>query len=314
MARHFIIDCDTAEDDILSLILLLFNNINVEAVTIVEGNIDFNQEINTMLYALEFLGREDIKVYPGSRRPLIKSFKTVEEVHGISGIGNLIVKPKKLRAERKHAVDAIVELSEFYKGELEILAISPLTNIALAYLKDPELVDKIKAIYIMGGTIYGRGNITPIAEFNFWVDPDAAKIVLNAGFKKVYLVPWEVAVSNPIKEEDWNYIKLMKTNLAKFYIDIFKHYREYSSKQEKINGHPHPDAITTSIAIDENIIKEWKYEYVDVENCDCSARGATIIDYEGPGHVTKNKPNAKIVYDIYFNRFLELLINTLSKW
>jgi len=312
MARHFIIDCDTAEDDVMSLILLLYNNISVEGITIVEGNIDFNQEVDTMLYVLEFLGREDLKVFPGSRRPLIKSFKTVEEVHGVSGIGDEIVKPKRLKPQNKHAVGAIIELSKEFEGELEFLAISPLTNLALAYLKDNEIVDRIKALYIMGGTIYGRGNVTPIAEFNFWVDPDAAKIVLNAGFKNVTVVPWEVAVRNPITEEVWNRIRSMGTRLSEFYVRIYKHYREFSTREEGINGHPHPDVITTSIAIDEGIVRESKYEHVDVENCDCEARGATIIDYDGPGHKRRKKPNARVVYDIDFDRFLRLLMKTLS--
>ncbi|MEM0374062.1 MAG: nucleoside hydrolase [Ignisphaera sp.] len=312
MARHFIIDCDTAEDDVMSLILLLYNNISVEGITIVEGNINFDQEVNTMLYVLEFLGREDIKVFPGSRRPLIKSFRTVEEVHGVSGIGDELVKPRKLKAQNKHAVDAIIDLSKQFEGELEFLAISPLTNLALAYLKDNEIVDRIRALYIMGGTIYGRGNVTPIAEFNFWVDPDAAKVVLNAGFKNVIVVPWEVAVENPINDEVWNKIKRMNTKLSQFYIKIYTHYRDFSSKVEGINGHPHPDVITTAIAIDKSIIKRFKDENVDVENCDCQSRGATIIDYEGPGHKRTKEPNARVVYEINFDKFLELLFRTLS--
>ena len=194
MKRHFVIDCDTAEDDIMSLFMLIRNGVSVEGVTIVEGNISYEQEINNALWALEFIKREDIKVYPGSDRPLVKNFRSVEEVHGKGGIGDKIVKPQKLRAENKKAVDAIVELADRYAGKLEFLAISPLTNLALAYLKDKSIVDKIKKVWVMGGTVWGRGNITPVAEYNIWVDPDAAKIVFNSGFN-ITMVPWDVIVT-----------------------------------------------------------------------------------------------------------------------
>ncbi|QIW23827.1 nucleoside hydrolase [Sulfolobus sp. S-194] len=307
----FIIDCDTAEDDIMSLILLLKNKKDVAGITIVEGNVNFDQQVDTMLWALEFLG-VDIPVYLGSRRPLVKSFKTVEDVHGKGGVGNEIVKPQRLRASDKHAVDAIIELSQRYAGKLEFLAISPLTNLALAYLKYPKIVENIKHVYIMGGTIYGRGNITPIAEYNFWVDPDAAKIVLHAGFN-ITMVPWEVAVMNAIDESTWNYINKMKTKLSNFYVKIYSHYREFSMKKQRMRGNPHPDVITTAIAIDRSIIKKANMEYVDIETNEGLSRGAVIIDYADPGHVMgNNKPNAEIVYEIDYEKFTKILINALN--
>lgn len=143
--RHFIIDCDTAEEDIMSLITLIRNGIDVVGITIVEGNVNFYQQVDSMLWALESLG-VDLPVYPDSRRPLVKTLRTVEEVHGKGGIGDEIVKPKLLKPQNKHAVDAIIELCERYYGGLEFLAISPLTNLALAYLKYPRLVDYIKSL------------------------------------------------------------------------------------------------------------------------------------------------------------------------
>ena len=305
--RHFIIDCDTAEDDIMSLFMLIKNGISVEAVTIVEGNISYEQEINNALWALEFVGK-DIKVYPGSDRPLVKSFRSVEEVHGKGGIGDVLVKPSRLKPESKKAVDAIVELADRFAGELEFLAISPLTNLALAYLKDKSIVDKIKKVWVMGGTVYGRGNITPVAEYNIWVDPDAAKIVFNAGFD-ITMVPWDVIVNYPINDELWEKIKQMKTKMAEFYIQIYTHYREYSMKNEKIGGTPHPDLITTAIAIDRSVIKRSERQTVDIENCDCLTRGMTVIDYL---NLWKRPPNAEVVYEINFEKFLSMLFDLLS--
>ncbi|MDT7876502.1 MAG: nucleoside hydrolase [Sulfolobus sp.] len=308
MKRHFVIDCDTAEDDIMSLFMLIRNGVSVEGVTIVEGNISYEQEINNALWALEFIKREDIKVYPGSDRPLVKNFRSVEEVHGKGGIGDKIVKPQKLRAENKKAVDAIVELADRYAGKLEFLAISPLTNLALAYLKDKSIVDKIKKVWVMGGTVWGRGNITPVAEYNIWVDPDAAKIVFNSGFN-ITMVPWDVIVNYPVDDDTWEKIKRMGTQMSKFYVEIYSHYREYSMKNEKIGGTPHPDLITTAVALNKDVIKKSEKHYVDVENCDCLTRGMTVIDYLS---IWKKEPNVEVVYEINKGKFLEMLFDLLN--
>jgi len=305
--RHFIIDCDTAEDDIMSLFMLLKNGVSVEAVTIVEGNIGYDKEINNALWALEFVNK-NVPVYPGSDRPLVKSFRSVEEVHGKGGIGEEIVKPTRLKPENKKAVDAIVELADRYAGELEFLAISPLTNLALAYLKDKSIVEKIKKVWVMGGTAWGRGNITPVAEYNIWVDPDAAKIVFNAGFD-ITMVPWDVIVNYPINDEEWETIKKINTMMAKFYVKIYTHYREYSMKNEKIGGTPHPDLITTSVALNRNVVSKSERQYVDVENCDCMTRGITVIDYLG---LWGKKPNTEVVYEIDKREFYSMLIDLLN--
>lgn len=312
MARHFIIDCDTAEDDITSLFLLLRNNINVEGITIVEGNIEFNQEVNNALWALEFLAENGheytIPVYPGSQRPLVKSYRTVENVHGRGGVGDFIPKPKRLKPENKHAIDAIIELADRYAGELEFLAISPLTNLALAYLKDKSIAEKIKKVWIMGGTIYGRGNITPVAEYNIWVDPDAAKIIFHSGMD-LTMIAWDLITNYTIDTHEWEKIKNMKTRMSEFYISIYTHYRKFAKEKQKMSGNPHPDVITTAIAIDPSIATKVEKQYVDIENCDCLTRGMTVIDYLG---VLGKEPNVNVVYEIDKERFLSLLYHLLS--
>ncbi|WP_338600711.1 nucleoside hydrolase [Sulfolobus tengchongensis] len=308
--RHFIIDCDTAEDDILSLYLLLKNNIDVVGVTIVEGNIPFEQEVKNALWALEQINR-DIPVYPGSKRPLIKNFMTVEKVHGKGGIGDILVEPKRFNAQGKHASLAIIDLAEKYKGELEFLAISPLTNLALAYLLDNSIVRKIKRVWIMGGSIFSIGNITPVAEFNIWVDPDAAKIVFDAGFN-ITLVPWDVIINYPVTDEEWNLIKNMRTKMSELYIMMYSHYRQYSSNIQKINGHPHPDAITTAIAIDERIATRKEKRFVAIDNTDGITRGMTLVDRFDADTRWSDKPNAEVVYEIDKKKFMEKIIDLLN--
>lgn len=312
MSRHFIIDCDTAEDDIMSLFMLLKNNIAVEGITIVEGNIAFEQEINNALWALEYISNKlsyEIKVYPGSNRPLVKTFRTVENVHGKGGIGDEIPIPKKLSASNKKAIDAIIELADRYPGELEFLAISPLTNLALAYLKDNSIADKIKKVWIMGGTIYGRGNITPVAEFNFWVDPDAAKIVFSSGLN-LTMVSWDLITNYTIEKNEWDNINSMNTEMSKFYSNIYKHYREFAMTKQKMRGNPHPDLITTAIAINHEVAKKTEMQFVDIENCECLSRGMTVIDYL---NIWNRNPNTEVVYEIDKSKFINMLYDLL-RW
>jgi len=312
MSRHFIIDCDTAEDDIMSLFMLLKNNIAVEGITIVEGNIAFEQEINNALWALEYISNKlsyEIKVHPGSNRPLVKTFRTVENVHGKGGIGDEIPIPKKLSASNKKAIDAIIELADRYPGELEFLAISPLTNLALAYLKDNSIADKIKKVWIMGGTIYGRGNITPVAEFNFWVDPDAAKIVFSSGLN-LTMVSWDLITNYTIEKNEWDNINSMNTEMSKFYSNIYKHYREFAMTKQKMRGNPHPDLITTAIAINHEVAKKTEMQFVDIENCECLSRGMTVIDYL---NIWNRNPNTEVVYEIDKSKFINMLYDLL-RW
>ncbi|BDC19393.1 nucleoside hydrolase [Acidianus sp. HS-5] len=307
MTRHFVIDCDTAEDDIMSFFMLLRYGFSVEGITIVEGNISFEQEVNNALWALEFIGKE-IPVYPGSQRPLVKDYRTVENVHGKGGIGDKIAKPAKLKPSNKHAIDAIIELADMYAGELEFLAISPLTNLALAYLKDKSIAEKIKKVWIMGGTIYGRGNITPVAEYNIWVDPDAAKVVFHSGMD-LTMIAWDLITKYTINNEEWERIKSINTKLSSFYIDIYTHYRNFAMTKQKMNGNPHPDLITTAIAIDNTIVTNVEKQYVDIENCDCLTRGMTVIDYL---RILGKEPNVNVVYEINKEKFVKMLYNLLS--
>ncbi|BCU66720.1 nucleoside hydrolase [Sulfolobales archaeon HS-7] len=309
--RRFIIDCDTAEDDIMSFFMLVSRGFSVEGITVVEGNINFDQEVKNALWMSElaekYTGRK-YPVFPGMRRPIVKDYRTVENVHGNTGVGEYALTPTREKPQSKHAIDAIIELSEIYPGELEFLAISPLTNLALAWLKYPRIAGEIKKVYVMGGTIHGRGNITPSSEYNIWVDPEAAKIVFNAGFD-ITMVSWDLITDYVIEETEWEKIKSMKTEMAQLYVKIYSHYRNYAMSRQRMKGNPHPDVITTSVAINPDVAKEVREEYVIVDTSDGPSRGATFIDYLG---ITGNKPNAKVVYSINREKFLEEIFFTLG--
>ncbi|BBG24342.1 nucleoside hydrolase [Sulfuracidifex tepidarius] len=307
--RSFIIDCDTAEDDVASIFLLAKNNMKIVGVTVVEGNIDFDQEIINALWALE-KANVDAPVFPGSRRPIVKDFTTVEEVHGKYGLGEIHATTSR-KPSPKHAAQAIIDASKELEGKLEILAISPLTNLAMAYLLDPSLPKRVKKVWVMGGTAFAHGNITPVAEYNFWVDPDAARIVFKAGFN-ITMVPWDVVTEYTINDQEWNEILNMKTPLSEIYVKMFSHYRKYDKDVQKLDGHPHPDLITTAVAINQDIVEKSKHEFVIIDNSDSLTRGMTLIDHLDSDKPWSSSPNTEIIYRIKKNILLEMIKKMLS--
>ncbi|BBL46783.1 nucleoside hydrolase [Metallosphaera sedula] len=305
MARKVIVDSDTASDDTIA-ILLASRLFDLLGVTIVAGNVKYDHQVRNALFTLEYIGKEDVPVYLGQDRPILNKWRTVEEVHGENGMGGWKIPEPKKRPEKEKAVDAIVRLSRENQGELEMLAISPLTNLALAYLREPSIVKWIKKVWIMGGA-FTRGNTTPIAEFNFWVDPEAAKIVLDAGFD-ITIVPWETTEEyGTLDTSHWSRIKSMNTKLSEFFVNVNKTLLEFSMKQGN-KGSVHPDSLTTYLAYDSSAILEERKFKVDVELCSIS-RGAMLVDW-----YTKGRENASVVLKADSKKFYNELISILSSF
>ena len=186
-----IIDTDTAQDDCVTLLVgLLDPRADLRAITMVAGNVDFDRQFVNAQLTLNAAGKlGTTPIFLGARHPLVREWVSASDVHG-DGTGGLEMDMSGLTPEREHAVDALLRLTAEDPGEISIVCIGPLTNIALAVRTDPTFAQRVKALYIMGGSNNARGNITPAAEFNFFVDPHAAKVVFGAGFRDVVVVPW----------------------------------------------------------------------------------------------------------------------------
>ncbi|MCI2415398.1 MAG: nucleoside hydrolase [Candidatus Aramenus sp.] len=300
--RNAVIDSDTASDDAIA-ILLSSRLFNLVGITIVAGNVSYEQEVKNALFTVEYFNIKS-PVFLGSSRPIMGKWRTVEEVHGKNGMGDWDYGEPSVKPEREHAVDAIIRLSKEYDN-LEILAVSPLTNLALAYLKDPSIAKRIKKVWIMGGT-FSRGNTTPIAEFNFWVDPEAASIVLNAGFD-ITIVPWEVTEEYAYVDDDlWGKIGGLKSKASEFFVRVNRTLRDYS-KSHGQRGSVQTDSFTVFLAYDQSAILRKESHHVDVETCS-SARGAMLVDWYG----LNGKPNAEIVLKGDRDKFVNFLLSVLS--
>jgi purine nucleosidase len=307
---RLLIDTDTAGDDVTSLLFgLRWPGVELEAITVVAGNVYLDQCVQNALYTCEVADRSDVSVYAGADRPLLRELVTAHHVHGEDGMGNSDFPRAQKEAESGHAVDALVDLADRYAGELEVVAQGPLTNVALALRKDPALPEKVKRLWIMGGANNSLGNQTPAAEFNFYVDPEAAHIVLTAGFRTV-LMPWDVCVNDGIllREELADIID-MKTELSEFYLAVNGAAWEFVRDKMGTDGISHPDAMTIAMAIDEGLILERGRYFVDCEYQSELTRGYSVVDLLG---VTGNAPNCDVVLKADRDGFLKMLTSLLS--
>ncbi|KHJ43650.1 Inosine-uridine preferring nucleoside hydrolase [Trichuris suis] len=278
-----IIDADTAGDDVASLVMAcLHPNVRLLAVTVCMGNVDFDQQIRNTLYTLEQCDAEQrVRVYAGSRQPLEGTIQLATEVHGIDGMGDSNF-PPPLRATivtDEDAVSALIRLTGERPGQLTILAQAPLTNVAKAVMRDPNFARNTGRLFIMGGTYFCRGNVTPAAEYNFFADPKAACIVLQAGFAQCYLVDWGVCVRDGL----WDFPfldRLANSNakLAKFILSVIRRNVEFCKTAQRIDGSIASDSLAMAVIADESICRGWIRCYMQVETTGQLTRGATVVD------------------------------------
>jgi len=308
---RLIIDTDTAGDDCVSLLIALRSpSIQLEAITINCGNIAFPQQVENALYTVQIAGRSgQVPVYPGCDRPLLHPHTTVEDIHGQDGMGGSFFPLATQRPEREHAVDALIRLVTASPGEITILAQAPLTNLALAVRRDPNFAAKVKHLWLMGGTNNALGNVTPDAEYNIWVDPEAAKIVFDAGFP-ITMVGWEICVRHSVVGGvAMAAIEALDTPLSRFYLAVTRTARAFSIAKQGLAGSTHPDSIVAAMLVDEAILAESGSYFVDVETRGELTRGATIVDLLG---VLGKPANTRVCLAADGDRFRALLTSVLA--
>ena len=303
-SERLIVDTDTAGDDVTSLLIaLLHPNAQLDAITICNGNVAFEQQIENALYTVEQSGKS-VPVYPGCRRPLVSEWVDAAYVHGKDGMGDSFFAQAKQRPEAAHAVDELVRRINESPGTLNVLAQAPLTNIATAVTRDPSIAQKVKRLWIMGG---GVGNITPAAEFNFYVDPEAAKIVFKAGFP-ITLFTWTLTLSHGVFfDDDLARIEALDTPLAHFYRQVTRKAEEFE-RSMGVPGTTHPDSMVAAAIVEPSLVRKTREVFVDVETQGELTRGFSSIDTLG---TLGKEPNCTLVEDFDTQGFLELFLGVL---
>lgn len=277
MPRTFLIDTDTASDDAVALIMALrAPDVSVAAITVVAGNVDLQQATRNALYTVELCGAT-VPVHAGAAKPLLRVYQNATWFHGRDGLGDHNYPAPRQSPHPKHAVDAIVETIEANPG-LVLVTLGPLTNIALAVSKSPASVSKVSRCVVMGGAPCCEGNVTPAAEYNIWVDPEAASIVMRSGLP-VELIGWQLSRGEAVLDsDDMERVIGFDTKLAQFAIECNSHARAAYKIQTGEDGICLPDPVAMCLALDPTIGTSWSEHYVEVETQSELTRGMTVVD------------------------------------
>jgi purine nucleosidase len=305
-----IIDTDTAQDDCITILLgLLDPAADLRAITMVAGNVGFDQQVANAHLTLNVAGRlGQVPVHLGCRQPLLRPWASAEDVHG-DGSGGLSMDLSDVDLPAEHAVNALLRLTAEAPGELSIVAIGPLTNVATAVVMDRTFAGRVKSLYVMGGSNNGRGNITPSAEFNFYVDPEAAQVVLDAGFPDLQIVPWAPLTLRDatLPRADYDRLCSLGTPLATFFRRMCDATIDYD-ESVGINGSTHPDSLTLAVLLHPELVRARDGYRVDVETASTLTRGMSTMAWAKFGL----PPNAHVVEAVDSAGFFGLLEQLLA--
>ncbi len=308
MARRFVIDTDTASDDAVALAMALREpTLTVEAITVVAGNVPLDQGVQNALYTIE-LCRADVPVHPGRSAPLHRPLQTAQDVHGIDGMGDIGLDLQGRSPTSGDAVDVMLEIIMGAPGAVTLLTLGPLTNVAAALLREPALAASVAHCYVMGGAGSGPGNVTRHAEYNFWTDPEAARIVVGSGMPLTQ-VGWDISVASATFGPDEAAALRALGPLGEFAVDIQAVLDRFARDQSRLPGFDLPDPIATAVAIDPSIATKAR-RHVGVIVGDGPQRGRDMIDWDG---ASGEEPNVDVVTRVPRQAFVGMLERLLSE-
>jgi pyrimidine-specific ribonucleoside hydrolase len=324
--RRIIIDTDPGIDDAMAIFLALRSSeLKVEAITPVAGNVPLDLTLPNALRLVEIAGRTDIPVAAGASHPLVRRLATAGHVHGVNGLAGVDFPEPKIKPVRETAPEIIRRIARENPGEITIVAVGPLTNVALALRADPELAGMIPAIVIMGGSLSG-GNMTPAAEFNLYVDPEAARIVFDANIP-LTMVGLDVTRKCLVSEQQIKQLEAANNPVSQAAGKILRATYERMRHGGEVTDIALHDALAVASLIDHDVITRKDY-YVEVETVGEWTAGQTV-GYDGHAPVRKSpqmetsapepppaeipyKPNAQVAVGVDPDRFFHLLIARLT--
>jgi purine nucleosidase len=288
MSRTILIDTDTASDDAVALIMALRSReVRVAAITVVAGNVPVAQATSNALYTAELCG-SNVPVYSGAEGPLFRKLETADWFHGADGLGDHGYKPARRHAEPLHAADALIQTVQQHPG-IEIVTLGPLTNLAIALLREPKLPALVKRCVVMGGAPCCEGNVTPAAEFNIWVDPEAARIVFRSGLA-LEMVGWQLCRGDAVlHQRDIEHLLALKNPLADFAVRCNSTAVESYFKQTGQRGISLPDPVAMGIALNPELCTSSSEHYVEIEVSSELTRGMTLVDRLNVATDSRNK-------------------------
>jgi purine nucleosidase len=303
--RSFLIDTDTASDDAVALLMALRDpGIDVLAITVVAGNVPLEQAVQNALFTVERAGRTDVPVFAGAAAPLERELFTAEFVHGTDGMGDIGLPLAGRRPSSGHAVDVLVEtIGSQPPGALTLVTLGPLTNIALAFRRDPALAARIGSMVVMGGTSDAVGNVSAAAEFNIFADPEAAAVVF-ASDASITMVGWDISRLYAVIDHDDAATIRGLGPLAALAMDIQAKVDVFATHETHLAGFDLPDPIAMAVALDPRVATRVEHRNVVVETRGEFTAGQTVVDHLG---LTGRPPNVHVVREASRAAFIALL-------
>lgn len=322
--RRIILDTDPGVDDAMAIFLALRSpEVQVEAITVVAGNVPLSLTLPNALRLVEIAGRPDIPVAAGASAPMMRRLVTAKYAHGNNGLGGVEFPEPKLKPVSESAVELMRRIIHENPGQITIVAVGPLTNVATALVSDPSLALKIQSIVVMGGSLSG-GNITPSAEFNFYVDPEAARIVFDAG---VPLTMVGLNVTNRVQmhDEQIRVLEAAKKPVSQAAGKIMRATLDRLQKERQLSGFGMHDPVTMACVIDPTILTLKDY-YVQIETAGELTAGESVAYSRAPrsspplttalpaveGPEPEFKPNCKVAVEADSDKFFRLLLSRLT--
>lgn len=319
--RKVIFDTDPGTDDAMALMLALNSpELDVRAITVVPGNVTAQQGLENALRMVSLANRCDIPIAAGAQHPLFQKLITAEFWHGKNGLANVELPPSKCKVDGRYGPDLIIQMVHAAPHELTLVPVGPLTNIALAVLKDPSIVPLVKEVILMGGSITG-GNVNGAAEANIYNDPEAAQIVFQAGWP-LTMVGLDVGDKTLFSRKYLAQLGQTHGPINDFMVQVAGYLIDLSETFGS-PGSPMYDPLAVGVAIDATLVKAPEM-HVDVETRGEFTRGETVANRHG--YVERNvlhgdryiiegadkvQPNAKVCVDVDADRFLELFVTRI---
>ena len=298
-----IIDTDGGSDDAVALVLALTDpRVDVRAITVVSGNVPVDQATQNALYTRDLCG-SDVPVYVGADRPLLRQRVFAHDVHGADGMGDVGLPLAGRAAAETPAVDVLIELARSNPGKLTLVTLGPLTNVALALRKAPDIAGLFNRVVMMAGTGDGTGNVTPAAEFNVYVDPEAADIVFRSGMP-LEMLGWDVSRDDAtLTAADVAHLAGLGP-IGQFCTRIQRRLVEFCERSTGTPEFDLPDPLTVAVAIDPKVVTAATERFVAVETTGAHTAGMTVVDHLG---VSGKAPNVRVIKTVDRGRYLSLL-------
>ncbi len=315
-----IIDVDTGIDDAFGLLYACASpHGRLLGVSTVAGNVDLTRATRNTRAVLAMAGRADVPVWPGCAAPILHAPADARAVHGASGLGYAVLPDPPPDDDAPNAIDAIVAHAHALKGDLVLVATGPLTNIALALLREPALPRLVARLVLMGGAYREAGNVTPVAEFNIWRDPEAARVVFRAfaseGAAPLVAVGLDVTRKTQLVPADLTALAERCAGLAQapallcFLEDAARYYFERMEKWIGARVFTMHDPLAIAAALDPSLIATQRVA-VDVETAGALTSGMTVADWRG---VWKRPPNADVAIAVDAKRFIDAFLDAMER-